>query len=271
MKKISKLLGHQKPPQNDPPKTGKSVRLGKASIDSHSALLEPHRSWTYGDQKGQVDFLVNYVLDYERNGLPRAGFFVDLACADGVHINNTLFLEKWLSWNGLLFEPNPGFWPEIAKNRTSPLVKEAVSDAAGQTIKFRIDNGMLGGIVADDTDNSPSARGDELVNAEIIDVQTTTLTDELDRIVAPSAIDFMSLDIEGAEMLAMRGLDLNRYRIRCAAIERPTPELDILLDGHGYRQARHTANDVIYVHETYWDQINWHPNAIFAFTPPKDW
>lgn len=271
MKKISKLLGGHEPSGDAGPECSKSVRLGNASIDSHSALLDNHRSWTYGDQKGQVDFLVNYVLDYERNGLPKGGFFVDLACADGVHINNTYFLEKWLGWNGLLFEPNPGFWPEIDKHRTSPLVKNAVSDEAGQTIKFRIDNGMLGGIVADDTDNSPAARGDELRDAEIIDVETTTLTAELDRIGAPTAIDFMSLDIEGAEMLAVRGLDLKKYRIRCAAIERPTPELDILLDAAGYRQARHTANDVIYVHETFWDQINWSPNAIFAFTPPKDW
>lgn len=205
MKKITKLLGGRRATDEEPPKANKSSRVSQARIDTHSALLEPHRSWTYGDQKGQVDFLVNYVLDYEKNGLPKGGYFVDLACADGVHVNNTYFLEKWLGWSGLLFEPNPGFWPKIDTHRTSPLVKEAVSDKAGQTIKFRIDNGMLGGIVAEDTDNNPTVRGDEMSTAEIIDIKTTTLTAELDRVGAPTEIDFLSLDIEGAEMLAVRG------------------------------------------------------------------
>ena len=36
----------------------------------------------------------------KKNGLPRNGFFIDLACADGITINNTLFLEKYLGWEG---------------------------------------------------------------------------------------------------------------------------------------------------------------------------
>ncbi|WP_170759415.1 FkbM family methyltransferase [Ruegeria lacuscaerulensis] len=226
---------------------------------------------TYGDQKGQVDFLVNYVFDYENKGLPKNGFFVDLACADGVYINNTYFLEKWLGWDGLLFEPNPGFWPNINNERRARLIKKAVTDQAGQILPFRIDNGMLGGIVAEDMDNNSTVRSEELKEAEIVNVETTTLTDELNACDAPLVIDFLSLDIEGAELLAVKGLDLEKYNIRCATIERPTQELDILLDAHGYRQARHLMYDVIHVHEDYWNEINWKPNGIFSFTPKIDW
>jgi hypothetical protein len=151
-------------------------------------LLADHLQYTYSDQKGQVDYLINNIFNYEKFGLKKNGFFVDLACADGVHINNSYFLEKHLGWSGLLFEPNPGYRDLINANRSSPLITKCVTDAANQTVRFRIDNGMLGGIVSDDTDNNKSLRGSELKNAEIIEIETTTLVEELDKINSPSGL-----------------------------------------------------------------------------------
>ena len=65
---------------------------------------------------------------------------MDLACADGVEINNTYFLEKYLGWRGILFEPNPDFHQSIENNRKSPLVKLCVSDEVGVEVDFRMDN-----------------------------------------------------------------------------------------------------------------------------------
>jgi FkbM family methyltransferase len=256
-------------PTRNKPRDQQGTEQKPRRNNPNAERLRAHRKLTYGDQKGQVDFLVNNVLNYERNGLKRDGFFVDLACADGVTINNSYFLERWLNWTGLLFEPNPGFWPSVRKNRNSKLIPKCVSDRAGQTVRFRTDNGMLGGIVSDDTDNNSAVRGDEFAQASIVDLETTTLMAELVAEGAPDLIDFLSLDIEGAEYLALRNFDFSRFRFRCAAIERPTPELDILLDSNGYRQAFHTAFDVIYVHQSFWDEINFTPNAFFSFTPRK--
>ena len=160
-------------------------------IESKKTLVQRHIDYTYGDQKGQVDFLINNVFDYSNNGLKRQGFFVDLACADGITINNTFFLENYLGWRGLLFEPNPHFHKSIAENRSSPLVSKCVTDQEDSIVRFRIDNGMLGGIVSDFTDNNAAVRGNELRAAEILDVETTTLALELDRIGAPNLIDFI--------------------------------------------------------------------------------
>ena len=73
------------------------TQVFKSKLPSNKILLEKNIKFTFGDQKGQVDFLVNNVLDYEKKGLKKNGFFVDLACADGVSINNTYFLERYLS------------------------------------------------------------------------------------------------------------------------------------------------------------------------------
>lgn len=247
--------------------TSKIVRENREK----QSLLMDHLKYTYGDQKGQVDYLINNIFNYEKNGLKKNGFFVDLACADGVHINNSYFLEKHLGWSGLLFEPNPGYRDLISANRSSPLITKCVSDVANQTVRFRIDNGMLGGIVSDDTDNNKSLRGSELKNAEIIEIETTTLLEELDKINAPNLIDFLSLDIEGAEWIALRNFDFNKYKFVCMAIERPNEELDMLLEKHGYRQVAHLKYDVIYVHFKFLEDVNFHPNVKFAFTPKKNW
>lgn len=249
------------------------VFIDKEDIQSqkNKKLLNEHLKYTYGDQKGQVDFLINNVFNYEKLGLKRNGFFVDLACADGIYISNSYFLEKNLGWSGLLFEPNPGYEESVKAHRTSPLVTMCVTDVPNETVRFRIDNGMLGGIVSDDTDNSENVRGEQLKDAEIIELPTTTLFDELEKAGAPAVIDFMSLDIEGAEWIALRNFDFNRYKFRCMAIERPNEPLDLMLESHGYRQVAHLSCDVIYVHVDFLDNMNFNPNIKFAFTPRKDW
>ena len=243
----------------------------RAVVESNAVLLQKHLNYTYGDQKGQVDFLINNVFNYEMNGLPKSRFFIDLACADGVRINNTYFSEKHLGWTGLLFEPNPGYRKSVENHRSSKLITSCVNDGEGDLVRFRIDNGMAGGIVSEDTDNSERIRGNELSKAEILDVPTTTLEKELKHANAPTLIDFLSLDIEGAEWIALRNFPFDQYKFRCMAIERPNELLDLLLDSKGYRQVAHLKYDVIYVHCDFLADVNFEPKVRFAFTPRKDW
>ena len=146
----------------------------KKSDLTNKMLLSEHIKITFGDQKGQVDFLINNVFNYEKKGLTKNGFFVDLACADGITINNTYFLERCLGWNGILFEPNPAYKNNIQKFRKAKLITDCVSDRAGDKVSFRVDNGMLGGIVLKETDNNELVRSDQLKTAEIIKINTTT-------------------------------------------------------------------------------------------------
>lgn len=234
-------------------------------------LFSRHLSSTYGDQKGQVAYLINNVFDYQHNGLPHCGFFVDLACGDGVEISNTYFLESHLGWTGILIEPNPEFAEQVKRVRSSRLVQSVVSDVEGAVVKFRVDNGLLGGIVAPNTDNNETTRGEELLSAQIIEMRTRTLAGILDEFEAPRKIDFLSLDVEGAEELVLANFPFDEYQFRCIAVERPSPTLDILLDKNGYRQVAHLHYDVIYVHGEHLDGVNFSPSTSFAFTPRKDW
>ena len=247
-----------------------SFQKGKMS-DKKADFLEKHIKKTFGDQKGQVDFLINNFFNYEKNGLPKNGFFIDLAAADGVKGSNTLFLEKFLNWSGILFEPNPKYKKSIEKNRKSVLIPKCVSHKNNQEVKFRIDNGQLGGIVSDKTDNNYALRSEELRHAEIIILKTTTLEKELDNFNAPKIIDFLSLDVEGAEYDVLKNFPFEKYKFKCMTIERPSKKLDLLLDKRGYVQIKHIRFDVIYAHRDYFSQINFKPFVKFAFTPKKDW
>lgn len=198
-------------------------------------FLKEHKEKFYFSQKGQEKFLLEYIFQFKKLGFKRDGYFIDLACADGVNLSNTFTLEKFLGWNGILIDANPKYEKAILKNRKSKYVQACVTNKSDDIINFRVDNGMLSGIVGDEYDNNTKVRGNELKNAEILELRTKTLTSILDDNAAPKIIDFMSLDIEGAEMTAILGLDFAKYNITTLCIEAPNLDLCLYLDEFGYR------------------------------------
>lgn len=225
----------------------------------------------FGDQKGQVGYLLNYIFNYQERGLKRNGYFVDLAAADGILHSNTYFLEKHLEWTGLLIEANETYLDTLRHNRTSTVVSACVSDKPGASIQFRVDNGFLGGIVSEETDNNNSVRGKELAKADVITMEGTTLEQILIDHNAPQLIDFLSLDVEGAEYLVLRNFDFEKFKFHALAIERPCANLDALLDEKGYVQLAHLHEDVLYCHRDYLGAVNFRPSLLFSLTSRKDW
>jgi len=66
---------------------------------------------------------------------------------------------------------------------------------------------------------------------------------------APTQIDFMSLDLEGYEINALRGLDLNRYRPKYMLIEsRDSDEIKDYLKEFSYKfVCKLTVHDFLFV------------------------
>lgn len=223
-------------------------------------------------QKGQLRFVLEVAFNYAKYGLRRNGYFVDLAAAHPTRLSNTFFLESKLGWDGILIDANPEFARLLREKRTSKVFECAVTSSNDSLVEFRIDNGELGGIVGDAFDNNQRVRADELKSAKIISVQTKTLESILDEANAPSVIDYLSLDIEGAEFEALRTFDFSKYKFKCLTVERPPLELDLLLDAHGYVQVHHYMYDTFYIHKSEIHGAclgNYLPQ--FISTPAKDW
>lgn len=219
-------------------------------------------------QKGQDEWVIDTIFNYKTNG-----YFVDLAATDGISINNTLLLERDLNWNGICIEPNPTFYNKLKANRKSIITDMVVDKFNNVEIDFRIDNGELGGIVDEDTDNNNKYRSNQLKTANIIKLKTKTLEYVLDYFNAPKIIDYLSLDVEGAEERILSNFPFHKYTFLAMTIERPTPELEKILFDNDYvfvMKSKKIPNDTFYVHKT----IPNFQNIIkepYSPTPRKDW
>jgi FkbM family methyltransferase len=215
-------------------------------------------------QKSQDKWVVNEVFP----GLT-GGCFLDLAAANGILHSNTHVLETFLDWSGLCIEPNPTFFSELKVNRTCQLANIAISDK-NEVVAFRIDNGQLGGVVAEDTDNSYSIRGDQLDTAEIIQLEAVNINDLLVKYNMPEYIEYFSLDVEGCEERVISTLNFEKYSFGCITVERPTPEVNRILLQKGYIFVKNYKYDSFYIHPKLQSNISLSCD-LFSQIPPKDW
>ncbi|HEX4914059.1 MAG TPA: FkbM family methyltransferase, partial [Vicinamibacterales bacterium] len=165
------------------------------------------------------------------------GFFLDVGSGHGTIGSNTKALEE-RGWSGICVDP----FPTYMDGRTCQVFKEVVSSAAGQVVKFHTHAG-LGGIA-----DSLGKWKEEAQKSPAVELTTTTLGDVLARANAPTFIHFLSLDIEGAELDALKGMDLNKYRFGAMAIEHNEEEpkrTDIInyLRQHGYERVHTYRQD----------------------------
>ncbi|GKZ00018.1 hypothetical protein MPSEU_000955200 [Mayamaea pseudoterrestris] len=173
------------------------------------------------------DYVVSKLLRNKRNG-----YFVDLAANDAVQISNTYALETFFDWNGLCIEPNPEYWAGLAY-RKCQVAAAVVGKRRKQELQFRYTKkGPRGGIVGDEFQNKPAVAS----KTKDVDLPRygATLEDIFHKFNVPSVIDYMSLDIEGAEDFVMETFPFDRYRFRVLTIERSTDKLASILERHGY-------------------------------------
>lgn len=166
-----------------------------------------------------------------------SGFFVDVGSADGTIRSNTKALED-RGWTGLCVEP----FPTNMEGRTAQLFREVVWSSAGRTVQFHA-YGEMGGV-----SETLGAFKDEASAAPVVEFQTVTLGDILERGRAPAFIHYLSLDVEGAELEVLRGIPFDRYRFGAMTIEhnneaRKRDEIVKFLSAHGYRVVLSSRQD----------------------------
>jgi FkbM family methyltransferase len=135
------------------------------------------------------------------------------------------------------------------EDRTCRMLKEVVFNEAGKTMDFQAADD-IGGLTEtldtwkDQADQSPTVK-----------FTTTTLAEILARTKAPAFIHFVSLDIEGAELEALKAFPFDRHRIGAMAIEHNMEEpkrsqIAALMAEHGYRRVHSWSADDFYLPET---------------------
>lgn len=158
----------------------------------------------------------------------KSGYFVDLAANDATHWSNTYALERSLDWNGLCIEPNPIYWKNLSY-RTCTVVGAVVGGAQRQEdVYFRYEAGTHGGIADEGFDNNrrwqKSSQHESMV----------PLLEVFQKAQVPRVIDYLSLDVEGAETLILTNFPLKEYRIHIITAERLKGPIRVYLKEHGY-------------------------------------
>ncbi len=159
----------------------------------------------------------------------RGGYFIDLAANDPVRISNTYALETHFEWSGLCIEPNPVYWSGLSYRKCS-VVGAVLGNRKMDEINFRFpkEKAPQGGIVGDRFDNKADRYNEGNPR------YTVTLLEILDRFHVPPVIDYLSLDIEGAEEWVMSSFPFTKYQISVMTVERPSVFLSHILTSNGY-------------------------------------
>jgi FkbM family methyltransferase len=150
----------------------------------------------------------------------REGFFLDIGAYEGKAYSNTYALEQ-IGWKGVCLEPLPDVFDRLRRNRRCDCYNLAMSDESGEGAGFIRAVGVetLSGL---ESKMAPTHK-DWIVRekgvVERIEVKTITFGDLMSRYPGISRVDFLSLDVEGAEISILESIDFSAYRFGLIAIE----------------------------------------------------
>ena len=190
-------------------------------------------------QAGQDLWVFGEVFNEERKG-----YFLDIGAHDGIYMSNTYLLECRYDWNGICVEANPESFDQLKKNRRAICVN-ACLDSGDGVVDFA-KRYLLSGILSPNTDNR------EPESHEVLQIKTQTLCSLLREQNAPHEIDYLSIDIEGAEERVLGNFNFNEYRFNCISIERPTEPLRTIFKDNAYILIKEIPGiDCFYVHQSF--------------------
>jgi FkbM family methyltransferase len=204
----------------------KVVRYSKAEIARQ-------RSEGFQSQFGQDYFIATeFFLD------KRWGVFIDIGCNHPVFLNNTYYFEKHAGWSGLAIDPIARFGVDWELARSAKFIPVGLGARNEKREFVEIENregwaNMMSAL-------ADRARPDYLrLGYKSYEVEIRRAGDLLDE-YGLGTVDFASIDVEGAELDVLSGLDLSRHGPQVLLVENTKglcgdDRLREYLLQHGYR------------------------------------
>ena len=193
-----------------------SEHEGLALLTSKLWSLEKSIHWheRYFSQAGQDKRIKDAFFKNYRNG-----FFLEIGAYDGVTGSNCLHFEKFMGWDGIAVEPSRTQFGFLQKNRTCQTINKAVG-FADDTVEFiEVVEGLMqmSGVDSKEFAGTKSfVENDKASRTVSYPIETISIMEMVD---GRREVDFMSLDIEGAELKALQGIDFDALQIQVIAVE----------------------------------------------------
>lgn len=169
----------------------------------------------------QDKYYVENIIKYKQNGV-----FLEIGGYDGITGSNTYFLEKNLNWKGIIVECNPTLVKKCREARTSFVCDKALYEKDNSQLIFTIPEGdeiiggkeQLGGIKNLLKAESLKVFQKSYKKSKDITVQTISINTLLESHKIYN-IDYVSLDVEGAELSILKTWDFNKHKVKFLTVE----------------------------------------------------
>lgn len=168
--------------------------------------------------------------------------FVELGASDGKTLSNTYALEACAGWTGVCIEPTDAYDALFASGRDGCVkVRKAVAGTAREAVligsdraekdlggegELEVGGTLWAGLEEHFDEKSEVAPGVRDAHSATVRsagsrtaVRTATLAAVLDGAGAPRHVDFLSLDVEGAELEILRSFPFNSRSFGAMVVE----------------------------------------------------
>ncbi|MCW1382687.1 FkbM family methyltransferase [Novosphingobium sp. KCTC 2891] len=168
------------------------------------------------------------------------GTCVEVGAFDGRSGSNTLAFEE-VGWTTVLVEPNPALAARIRAERPAAQLYECAVGARAGEVVLAIPVGSETLASVSDNPEQISRMNGARGGVRNVTVPQRTIDDVLSA-AGVSKIDFMTIDVEGYEMDALRGFDIARWKPRIVILEDNSSgtsvEIPTWMKQHGYLRFR---------------------------------
>ena len=201
---------------------------------THAANRPPVKSYSQWNE--DIDI-------WEFFGRSNQGVFLEAGANHPTALSQTYLLETQ-GWTGVLVEPVPECCELLRAQRPQSVILQNALGAPDQRgpLLIRIPDGV--------TELAQAVEAGEVAGANDRIINTTIITmDDALALAGVTRLDYLSLDTEGMELAAMRGLDFTKYRPRFVLLEDRMDNLakHRFLLGKGYKIVNRRGSNNWYV------------------------
>ncbi|CAL8108493.1 unnamed protein product [Orchesella dallaii] len=231
------------------------LKRGFLSYPSESSynLSEP---WDSDVSMGQSQVIRKVFHDHLKSNYK--GFFVECGALDGETRSNTLYLERYAHWAGLLIEADPSNFQNLKLKFRKAIVSNTCLSTKSYPVMVSFEQNSNQGRV--------SSYGVGVIEKNHVDVQCFPLNTFM-LALNVTKIDYFSLDVEGAELDILKTIDFKSIHISTLSVEfihdvEGKNAIKEHMTQHGYfvlTEVTHPnwlANDFIFVKKSFFDQLS---------------
>ena len=203
-------------------------------------LKDPNKtSWS---QYGQDVYIDKYFKNKTR------GFFLEVGGFNGETFSNTLLLERYRQWDGVLIEAIPGLYQLMqAKSRNCYMINTCISDTIARQAFVNADVLSSSDIAMTDRHKHriQSEKAQKYPAKDVINCKSLL---RIMNAIGTKHIDFFSLDVEGGEMIVLKSIPWDKLDIDVFMIETDQNRQEIIsfMESKGYERFHHIGGDDLF-------------------------